>query len=233
MPTLSRRFNTNFFYHLYNCGVDKRKIFFGRHDYARFLETLEYYTYDQTISLAQFKELKPEQQAVYLLENPKTDEKERVKMIAYCLMPNHFHLLARPSKDNGVTRFAADVANSYTKFFNIKNQRVGNLLQGTFKAKEVSSEASLLQVSRYIHLNPALPGHTLKGSGLRSLMYYEYSSYTDWVSENISSLLDSLELSKWLEVFGGRGAYQGFVESKMGTRPNIPTTLEIEGLTLE
>lgn len=132
-------------------------------------------------------------------------------------MPNHFHFLVKPAKDGGIPRFISDITNSYTKYFNIKNKRVGNLFQGTFKAKEITSEPSLLQVSRYIHLNPENPDT------------YSYSSYHDWLGTGSSKIVDQEELSRWLKIAGGSRSYQIFVDSKRSNNP----AAGIEDLTLE
>ena len=132
-------------------------------------------------------------------------------------MPNHFHFLVKPAKNGGLPRFISDITNSYTKYFNIKNKRLGNLFQGTFKAKEVTSEASLLQVSRYIHLNPENPDT------------YPYSSYRDWLGTGSSKIADREEINRWLKIAGGSKAYQTFVNAKRTTDPS----LGIEELTLE
>jgi len=217
MPTKPRNFDPNFFYHIYNCGVEKRQIFLDERDYQRFLDTIAYYLHDQILSYAQFQDLNEEAKDTYRHLNPKGLETLRIRIIAYCLMPNHFHLLIKLVKEGGITRFTSDVANSYTRYFNTKNERVGNLLQGTFKAKEIAGDASLLQVSRYIHLNPPNP-HT-----------YPYSSYQDWLNLGNSKIVDREERDKWLKIAGGIGKYKAFVDSKIGKNP----ALGIEDLVLE
>ncbi|MDO8590874.1 MAG: transposase, partial [bacterium] len=79
-----------------------------------------------------------------------------VDITAFCLMPNHFHILLRQVKDNGISRFAKLISDSYTKFFNTAHERVGPLFQGQFKAVHIETEDQLLHLSRYIHLNPLI-----------------------------------------------------------------------------
>lgn len=69
-------------------------------------------------------------------------------------MPNHFHLLLKQTKENGISKLVANFQNSYTRYFNLKNERVGPLFQGVFKALRVKTDEQLIHVSRYIHLNP-------------------------------------------------------------------------------
>jgi len=219
MPSKSRDFNPDFFYHIYNCGVEKRNIFLEPYDYERFLETLSYYLYRQPISLAQAKDLS------HL--NPKglgarplgfNLEKPRLSLVAYCLMPNHFHLLVKFSLEGGIKHFISDVSNSYTRFFNIKNHRLGSLLQGPYKAKEIKDEGSLLQVARYIHLNPIMSKKTNSQGLLKKPEDYPYSSYRHWINDEEEKweLLDKKLVAEIVGFSGGKKNHKDFVEAKIG-----------------
>lgn len=230
MTSKPRNFDPNLYYHIYNCGVERRRIFLNKRDYQRFLDTIAYYLHDQLLSYADFQRLPLKARIYHFQTNPKGSETQRVKLLTYCLMPNHFHFLLKPTREDGITKFISDISNSYTKYFNIKNKRIGGLLQGTFKAKEITSEPSLLQVSRYIHLNPISSSQTNpKGSKIKSPEEYPYSSYRAWIGLLKSSFVDQKELSSWTEFAGGNKKYQDFVESKIGQNP----ALGIEDLTLE
>lgn len=91
-------------------------------------------------------------------------------------MPNHFHLLVKQLKDDGVKEFMQKVINSYTKYYNTKHNRVGHLFQGVFKAVLVDNDEQLLHVSRYIHLNPYVSDLIAK------LEDYRYSSYPYFIN---------------------------------------------------
>lgn len=97
-----------------------------------------------------------------------------VDIICYCLMPNHFHLLLKQVAENGISKFISQISNSYTKFFNTKNKRIGPLLQGAFKAVLIENDEQLLHVSRYIHLNPVVSGI------VNTLEKYPWSSYQEY-----------------------------------------------------
>lgn len=229
MATKPRHFDPQLYYHIFNRGVEKRPAFKNVRDYQRFLGTALFYRHNQKLSYATFQRLGPKAQMVYRQTNPEGLSNQRVRIAAYCLMPNHFHFLLKPIEPAGVTKFIADVANSYTKYFNIKNERTGYLFQGTFKAKEIRSEPSLLQLSRYIHLNPALPSKTNPEGLLKWLEGYPHSSYPEWVGLREPYLIDKEEAVKWVKYSGGPEKYREFVEAKIDKNP----ALGIEDLTLE
>lgn len=77
-----------------------------------------------------------------------------IDLLAYCLMPNHFHLLVRQNSQTVIESFMRSLATRYSMYFNKKYHRVGKLFQGHYKAVLVQSEEQLLHLSRYIHLNP-------------------------------------------------------------------------------
>src|SRR4030042_3171136 len=100
-------FVNNEIYHVYNRGVEKRQIFIAPSDYQRFILTCIYY-----------QQLTPPIR-YSLASDRKINTDKLVDILAYCLMPNHFHLLLMQLDDNGISQFISKVANSYTKFFNI------------------------------------------------------------------------------------------------------------------
>jgi len=231
MPTESRYFDERFFYHVYNCGVEKRNIFIESSDILHFVKTANYYQHDHNICFTDYERLDSESRKIYLKRNPQSSDSLRVKIIAYCLMPNHFHFLIRPNREDGISLFISELSNSYTRYFNLKNERIGHLFQGTFKSKEIRSEESLLQVSRYIHLNPYNSSKT-NPKGELNFGEYPYFSYFSWINNAphpTGVKLDNNELKRWLEVVGGRKVYKSFVESMIWKRVD----LEIGFLALE
>lgn len=224
MTTKPRRFDLSNCYHVYNCGVEKRDTFTTPRDYQRCLQTIYYYLYDQRFSFAQFQELSLEGQQLYSQTHPRNPDKLRVKLLAYCLMPNHFHFLLKPVRLDGITLFIADISNSHTRYFNVKNQRIGSLFQGTYKAKEVSNISSLLQVSRYIHLNPQDP----QDLGVK-LEDYPFSSYKEWLNPQEPALIDQEEVNFYLDSLRDIPSYRDFVEAGLKQDPR----LGIEDLVLD
>lgn len=163
------------FYHIYNIGIEKRIVFENQYDIQRFLNTLVYYTN---------KKQKPR----FSFRNRETAKKENavsssdlVEIIAYCLMPNHFHLLLKQVSGGGISNFLSKVTNSYTKYFNKKHRRSGPLFQGTFKAVQVNSNEELASLSRFIHLNP------LVGSIVKDLSKFPFSSFLEYTNSSEGS----------------------------------------------
>lgn len=167
MPSRNVPFVNDEYYHIFNRGVAKMPIYNNVFDYKHFLSTILYYQIDGPKPRFSFFRDKP-----ISLEN----NREIVDIICYCLMPNHFHFLLQQKKENGITEFVSKLSNSYTKYFNAKNKRVGPLLQGEFKSVYVESNDQLLHLSRYIHLNP------LVGYVTKDLDFYRWSSYPEYIN---------------------------------------------------
>lgn len=170
MPSRIIPFVNEQIYHIYNRGVEKRSIFQGTRDYQRFLQAMQYYqTQGPKPKFSKFFQPKA-------LKYKIGSGRKIVEIFASCLMPNHFHLLLKQTRDGGITEFISKLSNSYTKYYNTKYGRVGPLLQGEFKAVLVESDEQLLHLSRYIHLNP------LSSFLVKNLDHYQWSSYTEYIS---------------------------------------------------
>jgi len=193
-------FSDNYIYHIYNRGVDRRKIYITNRDYNRFLEVLRYYQYqDPPIRYSFYNQLSlslKEDILKSLKFNPK-----QVQILAYCLMPNHYHLLIRQPEGGSISKFMKDISISYSKYFNTKEKRTGHLFGSAFKAVFVESEEQLLHVSRYIHINPVVSSlvsvHTLSEYPWSSLPYYISHKDGDLVQkEFIQSFFKSIDSYK-------------------------------------
>jgi putative transposase len=181
------KFSPEEYYHIYNRGVEKRKVFLDHKDYDRFLELLYLCNGIKPIVIRDIS-----RKDRFLLD---VGEK-LVSIGAYVLMPNHFHLLARQNDDeNGVTEFLRKVTTGYTMYFNKKYERVGPLFQGVFKAEHVDSDEYLKYLYSYLHLNPAKIVDSKwrenidkkrRNDLLDFVKNYPYSSYGDYLSEKRS-----------------------------------------------
>lgn len=170
---------TNEIYHVINRGTASQPTFLNQKDYLRGLETIFYYQ-NQTLPLRYSFFLRlPKQQKTELLNRLKAKRKFLVEIIAFCLMPNHLHLLLKQVQDNGISTFMSNFSNSYTRYFNTNQKRVGPLFQGKFKAVRVETDEQLIHVSRYIHLNP-YSSHVIKN--LKELENYPYSSLPEYLN---------------------------------------------------
>ncbi len=174
MPARNRVkiFLENALYHVYNRGVEKRVIFLDDQDFRVFLSFIRAYLCPpQSTPLVHPVTQVTGSDPVRL--RPLKSFFGEISLLAYCLMPNHFHLLLRQSPKDAMTRFIRALCTSYAMYFNKKYERVGTLFQGTYRAIRVYEDAYLLHLSRYIHLNPL----ELTGFDPAKIVEYPYSSY--------------------------------------------------------
>ena len=169
------------YYHIYNRGVDKRKVFLDDRDYIRFIINLRKFNTNLDYKKRDFLERKERENKLAVKElssryrelSSNTDQ--LIEIIAYCLNPNHYHFILRQLVDNGISKFMHKVDLGYTNYFNPKHSRSGSLFQGTFKSIHIDSNEYLLWLSVYINLNPKLHKIT------NNLENYPWSSYLDYV----------------------------------------------------
>lgn len=169
------------FYHVYNRGVERRRIFMDDQDYAAFLHLLKYFL------------SKPEEEAEHPLKKlngfspirkrPLSTLHGKIELHSYCLMPNHFHLLIKQKEKNAMELLLRKVLTTYVMYFNRRYDRVGHLFQGTYKAVLINDENQLLHLSRYIHLNPSLTK--------KYLNQYPFSSYRNYIGERRNEWLNT------------------------------------------
>jgi putative transposase len=144
---------TNQIYHVLNKSIAGYKIFNSGYDFQRFLEISLYYQGNNVLSFSHF--VKHKQYKNELSKLVGSHREKRVEIIAYCLMPTHFHFILKQLEDSGIPRFLSDTLNSYTRYFNTRYKRKGPLWQGRTKKILVQTDEQLLHLTRYIHLNPA------------------------------------------------------------------------------
>lgn len=178
------------YYHVYNRGNNRQQIFFERENYLFFLRRVR-------------ERLVGDQDPAGGLDSGPPEVRELCSIVAYCLMPNHYHLLVCP-KDDQFSHHMQRFSGSYTKAINKRHDRIGALFQGPFQALHVDRSEYLLHLSRYIHLNPVEAGL------VRQAQDWEFSSYREYAGLRKGTLpRPDVVLSQ----FPNRDAYRRFVEA--------------------
>ena len=169
-----RAFPANGIYHVFNKSIANFQIFKNSCSIVRFLQTVSYYN---AISLhySLFVALRKK---VRLLPPLYNDNTRALYILAYCIMPDHYHLLIKIIKENTLSKYMNDIENSYTRYFNKKNSRKGPLWQSHFCVAPIKDDSTLLHVSRYIHLNPSTSGL------VQNPIDWQWSSYNEYLSEH-------------------------------------------------
>ncbi len=177
------------FYHVFNRGNRKQNIFLSDKDYKRYLEKMKEYR-----------------------------KKHNISILAYCLMPNHIHLLVRQNGPEPVSTFIQRLHTAYSMYFNKKYSQVGHIFQDRFKAKIIDRDEYLMHLSRYIHLNPA--------KIVTKLPSYKWSSYPTYLEEIEDDLTESKFVISMFKTKNGtfdeaRNSYKEFVKSQEEYFDNI------------
>jgi putative transposase len=143
------------YYHVYNRGVNHQDIFYTKENYLFMLRRIKKYI-----------------------------PANQVAMIAYCLMPNHYHFLLRQDGEIPISGFIQAVFNSYTKAINRAYARTGTLFEGPFQAVAIGKFEYLLHLCRYIHRNP------LEAGLVHQPAEWQYSNYLEWIGKRSGTLVD-------------------------------------------
>lgn len=212
------------YYHIYNRGVEKRLIFLDKEDYGVFLSYLKEYLLP-----------KDEKELQKRLADPNTSYKERDKilkllrlnnfaeeitLLAYCLMPNHFHFFIKQKSALSIDKFMNSLGTRYTKYFNTKYKRVGALCQGVYKAVLVDNETYFIYLSKYIHKQSlASPSKAWEAEN-------QPSSYLEYLGKRKTHWIHPEEI---LELFSKNSPslpYKSFVEGSGNTEEEIDFEFE-------
>lgn len=102
-----------------------------------------------------------------------------IKIIAYCIMPTHIHLLVQQIEDKGIETYMGRILNAYTRYYNSKTNRIGPLWQGRYKNVHIETNELLLHINRYIHLNPVTSYLCDKPKDWFASSYNEYINLTN------------------------------------------------------
>ncbi len=163
---LIRDFKIGGHYHVFNCGANMQKIFLDQQDFQMF----EYYLFVYLAPGSTVSRKYPNLPSKTRAQNISGD----IDLIAYCLMPDHFHLLVRLHWMSAVSDLVQRVTSAYTHYFNVKYGRSGTLMEEDFQSVELQNQAQLLHLSRYIHNNPVREGLASQADT------YKWSSMADY-----------------------------------------------------
>lgn len=163
------------YYHVYNRGVAKQKIFKETQDYKVFLRYLK-----DALTVPKAKNIgfNLRGRSFKAVARPIKNFLKEIELIAFCLMTNHFHLLLKQYNKNSMEGFMRSLITRYAQYFNKKYDRIGPVFQGRYKAILVTEDRYLLHLTRYIHLNP---------SEFTDRLTDTYSSYSNYLDERITS----------------------------------------------
>ncbi len=142
-------------YHIFSRSISNFEIFRNSFHYLRILNVIRYYQRENSpMKFSDFIKLSKSKQSNFSVDALSLERKKIVKIIAYCIMPTHFHLILEQTKDKGISIFISNILNSYTRYFNTKHKRKGPLWEGRFKSVLVETDEQLIHLTRYLHLNP-------------------------------------------------------------------------------
>jgi REP element-mobilizing transposase RayT len=168
------------YYHIYNRGVSKSTLFREPTNYLFVIEKLQKYCLGNLVSV-----------------------------IAYCLMPNHYHLLLRQDEKQPAGNVPQSMFNSYSKAYNLRYSQSGTLFEGRFRAIPIHSTSHLFHLCRYIHGNPVKDGLVTDPAD------WQWSNYLEFIGDRKGSLVDA----QFIETqFGGGQAYKQFLFQYLRSR---------------
>jgi len=177
--------------HIFNRGNNKEKIFFDEQDYKAFLFRLGL--------VLGFEEKELQKESLTSLPHSRIrivdTNKDDFKLYAFCLMPNHFHLLIEQTRDTPISKIISKLCTSYAKYINQKYKKVGHIFQDQFKAVQIENNSQLMWTSAYIHMNP------VKDGLVRHPSQYKWSSYNDYI-EKRNLLITNTKLLE--SIFGSK-----------------------------
>ena len=210
-------------YHLINRGVDKRRIFLKTQDYLRFVLALYFFNDHEGSDI--WNKLKYEKEEIAAVlgrpdrPSPQNEDGRRrmVDLLAFALMPNHYHLIVREITEGGISAFMQKLG-GYTWYFNKQYDRVGALFQGRYKSVAVKDENQLQNVFTYVHTNPVeLVEPKWKdfkvgnaSTAIRFLENYKWTSYNDYIGRPKFPTVTQRDF--FTEFYGGEAGCKQAVE---------------------
>lgn len=211
MPNQPRKYEVGGIYHVFNRGYEKRNIFLDDSDYTRFIESLYYFNNKKITKIKTAR-----------LANPGLTGKRDtiVELLAFTLMPNHYHLIVRETIDEGISAFMQKLGNGYIGYFNERHKRSGSgsIFQSRYKSVSVQDDIQLGVVFSYVHTNPivlkepAWRDFKIRNArnAIRWLENYRWSSYRDYIG--YSNFPKVVQSDFFTEFYGNKNACHQAVE---------------------
>ena len=174
-------------YHVFNRSIAHFKIFTYQNEIDRILSLFEYYNQELEIPYSKYNKPSQRFNSVGLMhqKNPLV-----IKVLGYCIMPDHYHLIIKTVMDNDqIIKYFSTVENAYAKYFNKKTDRHGHLWSESFKSVMVNSEEQFLYLTKYVHLNP------VKAMLVDKPGKWQHSSFNDYVNPSVLNGLEDLSIT--------------------------------------
>ncbi len=190
-----KKFASGNIFHIYNRGNNKEKIFFDSQDYRAFLFRIGLCLGFSVEELGKEKLMSMPYSRIRITNANKND----FKLHAFCLMPNHFHLLIEQCGNVPISKLISKTCSSYSKYINNKYDRVGHAFQDCFKAVLIENNPQLMWTSSYIHMNP------VKDKIVKNPEEYIWSSYNDFIDKKNLPIVEKKLL---IETFGSKEKFK-------------------------
>lgn len=224
MPGRTVPLVTNEIYHVFNRGINRQPTFTDIRECKRVMQSIAYYRFFPTPTKLSYYLTLPEDKKVGIMSLLTIKDERIVEILGFCIMPNHFHFLLRQVAENGISKFMGNLQNSYTRYFNTKNNRDGSIFLDQFKAVRIETDEQLLHVCRYIHLNP-LTAFVVKD--FPALIRYQWSSLPEYLG---SAKEHVCETKTVLGFFKNIDEYKKFVDDQVDYQQELH---QIKHLLLE
>ncbi|MCF7870455.1 MAG: transposase [Candidatus Omnitrophica bacterium] len=207
-------------YHIYTKSIAGFKIFRNKSEYERMRKLFSHYRVDKP--LLRFSNFLGIKNKKAFFQKHFSSKKYLVKIVAYCIMPTHIHLILKQVKKNGISIFMQNILNSYSRYFNLKNKRKGPLWESRFENKLIDRDEYLLHLSRYIHLNPVSKELVDRPEDWKYSSYRQYLGLIDDSRDWVSSFFDYTDMDSC--------SYREFVEDNIDYQRSLE---KIKNLILE
>jgi len=167
-------------YHVYSRSIAEYVVFNDIKGYQRMIDMMNYCRYSNfEYEYSKFTKLDKSTQKI-IIDKVRLENQKNADIIAYCLMPTHYHIILKQISDGGIAKYIARVLNGYSKYFNTKHKRSGPLWASRFKNVRVEDDEQLQHLTRYIHLNPTSAGL------VKNPEDWMFSSYGQYIQSNLS-----------------------------------------------